>query len=222
MEIPQTINVTYKSTRNAFKASQFIDEIKSHPIFAVDFEVATKYTAAERQSMQDELDSSPSKMRRIQLESALAATALDHPSHCTLTHCTISTNDHESYVFILDNRSITNLVLNFLVTTPIKQVLHNASFDFKHIYYHTSKFPLDYEDTQILAKTLVNHVDTYKANTGLKDLAGKWYGSWAIDSGLFDLSQMYEPKVLHYAAIDSAATFKLWTELNTYISNSKE
>jgi hypothetical protein len=211
-----TIKVTYKSTRTAFQALQYLAEIKQFDTFAADFEVALKFTPSELDSMRAELDTDPPKRRRIQLEAALAANALSHPSYCTLTHCSIAVSDTQAYVFILDNRQITNLILNFLVTTPIKQVWHNASFDFRHIIYHTNTLPLDYEDTQIFAKTLVNHVEPSKAGTSLKDLCAKWYGSWAISSDNFDLSNMYDEHVLHYAAIDACATFKLWTELNSY------
>ena len=165
-ELLSTIKVSYRSTSNAYIASQYLAIIRQHSIFAADLEVATKYTQSERDTMQAELDSNPPKLRAIELRSALAATALDHPSHCTITHCSIAISDHESFVFILDNRSITNLVLNFLVTTPICQVWHNASYDFRHILHHTGTMPICYEDTQIFAKTLVNHVETYKAQTG--------------------------------------------------------
>ena len=216
------IKVTYKVARSAFKASQFLDEIKQADLFAADFEASVKYTPEQRQAMQAELDTNPSKLRAIQLRSALDATALDHPSHCTLTHLSIATNDHSAYVFILDNRQITNLVLEFLVTTPIKQVWHNASYDFKHLLYHTGRMPLNYEDTQIFAKCLVNHVDTYKANTGLKELCGSTYGAWSLSSDNFDLSHMYDETMLQYAAIDSAATFWLYNKLLDYVAKNKD
>lgn len=59
-----------------------------------------------------------------------------------------------------------------------------------------------------------------KANTGLKDLAGRWYGAWAISSDNFTLDQMYEEHVLEYAAIDACSCLKLWQELNSYVENT--
>ena len=35
-----TIQVSYKSTRNAFTASKYLNEIRQYPIFTADFEVA--------------------------------------------------------------------------------------------------------------------------------------------------------------------------------------
>lgn len=218
----ETINVTYKSTRNAFTASQYLDEIRQHPTFAADFEVSVKYTPEETAHFMARLeDDNVPKLEQIQLQSKLDATALGHPSHCRITHCSISVNDHESYVFIFDNTSITKLVLQFLITTPQKQVWHNASYDFRHLQYHTGQFPIDYEDSQILAKTLVNHVETYKAGTSLKDLMSHAYGGkWSLSSDSFDISNMYEPWFLHYCAIDSASTYKLYQDLRTYAKDN--
>lgn len=210
------IHVTYDVARTASRAEEFIKEISKHFLFAADFEVSVKYSplqVAEWKAQLEQLDLP--KLDRVAIQSKLSATALDHPSHCTLTHCSIATSNNHSYVFLLNNRSITNTVLNFLTTTPITQVWHNASYDFRHLYYHTGKFPLNYEDSQILAKTLINHVDTFKARTGLKDLQGHKYGDWAISVDSFTVNQMYDEKVLKYAAIDAAATYDLWQYLQS-------
>jgi ribonuclease D len=143
------------------------------------------------------------------------ATALDHPSHCTITHCSIATSDNQAYVFILDNTSITNYILNYLITTKQKQIWHNASYDFRFLQYFTGNLPYDYEDTQILAKCLINHVNTFKAKTGLKELAGHMYGSWAISKDNFSIEHMYEEHVLKYAAIDSCATYWVYNYMMT-------
>ena len=121
-----TIQVNYKHTRNAFMANKFLNEIQQHDLIACDLEISVKYSPAELQAFKDELATDPPKLRRIELESKLAATALDHASHCRITHCSIATNDHTAYVFIIDNQKLLDLVLNFLVTTTIKQVWHNA------------------------------------------------------------------------------------------------
>lgn len=160
------------------------------------------------------------KRRAIELKAKLSATALDHPSHTVITHCSIATSDNFAYVFILDNPQITNRVLNFLTTTKIKQVLHNASYDFRQIYFRVGKFPIDYEDTQIFAKTILNHVDVQQATTGLKELAGKWYGAWGISADNFSVAQMYEPHVLLYAATDACATLKLWYSINRHVESA--
>lgn len=216
-----SIKVNYKSTSNAYIAKQWLSKLPD--LFSADFEVAIKYTKSDLAHFQSILDDPTSdKLSRIAAKSKLEATALDHPSHCTLTHLSIAWSESDSFVLILDNPSITKVVLNFLTTTEKKQVWHNASYDFKQILYHTGKFPLNYEDTQILAKTLLNHVDVHKATTGLKELAGPQYGNWGIDESNFTLDQIHDPKLIHYAAIDSCATMWIWNRMQSYIKEHND
>lgn len=210
------LNVTYESTNNAYKAKQFIEKIKRYNIIAWDFETAIKYTKEDIEFAKNLIATGKlEKFERIQLESKINATALDHPSHCVITHCSIAISETESYVFILDNTSITKYILNYLVSTSQKQILHNASYDFRFLQYFTNKFPKDYEDTALLAKSLLNHVETYKANVKLKELAGHIYGAWGISADNFDIDHMYDSNVLLYAATDSCATLWLWNYMNT-------
>jgi hypothetical protein len=216
----QPIQVNYKSTTNVYIANKYLQEISQYDLFAADFEAAVRYTKEEIESFKAELENNPPKRRKIELESKLKATALDHPSHTVLTHCSIAISDNEAYVFILDNKKITNRVLNFLINTPIRQVWHNASYDFRQIQYRTGKFPILYEDTQIYAKTILNHVETWKANTGLKELAGHKYGAWGISVDNFTKEQMYEEHVLKYAATDACATYWLYNSINNYVKEN--
>lgn len=210
-----TIKVNYQSTNNAYRAKQFIDVIKKYPIISWDFETAIKYTQRELDEWKDLLeDESLSKLDKVNIRSRLSATALDHPSHCTITHCSIAISEDTSYVFILDNTQITKFILTFLITTSQKQVLHNASYDFRFLHYFTGNMPKDYEDTALLAKTLLNHVETFKAKVGLKELAGHMYGAWGISTENFDVAHMYDPHVLLYAATDACATMWLWNYIN--------
>lgn len=214
------IKVTYKSTSNVYTANQYLAEIAQHPTFSADFEVAVRYTPEMLTAFREELNSNPTRRRQIELNSMLSATALGHASHCTITHCSIATNDHEGYVFILDNSKITNRVLNYLVSTTQQQIWHNASFDFRHLYHHTGKMPLNYEDTQLLAKTILNHVEVHKAQTGLKQLAGHKYGAWGLSEDNFTLEHMYDERMLLYAATDACATYWLWESINRHIKEA--
>lgn len=206
-----SIQVSYKSTNSPYKANKFLAEIRTYTTLGCDLETASIYTEKQLEECEEVLKCDEySKVDKIKAQAILNSNALSHPSHVVLTHGVISVSETEGYVFILDNEKILKLFLNFIVETEQTQIWHNASFDFKHIYYHTNKFPKNYEDTQILAKTLLNHVDVFKAKTGLKELAGHWYGDWGISEDNFTIEQMYEPKVLKYAATDGCATLKLW------------
>jgi len=210
----ETIKVSYDSTNKAIVANRKLREIAKHSMIACDFEVAVKYS-------QDELDrfkeiTEDPKITYLGRKRALAklkATALDHASHCTITHLSIAWSDRDSYVFILDNPEITNRVLAFLTTTTQLQIWQNASYDFRHIIYRTGLVPKNYTDTAIYAKTLVNHVDIQKATVGLKELAGHVYGAWGISEDNFTIEQMYEEHMLKYAATDACATYWIFERL---------
>ena len=159
------------------------------------------------------------RLRLIELKAKLAATALDHPEHCVVTHCSMAVGENHGYVFIINSKQMLTRLFTFLVTTKAKQVLHNATFDFKYVYYYTQRFPINYEDTAVLAKCILNHVNTNLATVGLKELAGKWYGSWAVSPDNFDLSQQYDPKLLLYSATDACATWKLWHSIQEYLES---
>lgn len=220
METP--IKVNYQSTTKKYQANIFLQEIKKHDIIACDFEVAVRYSEEELDEARLNLDYTSSKREWQQLNSMINATALDHPSHTILTHCSIATSNDTGYVFILDNEQITKHILNFLVTTKQRQIWHNANFDFKHIYYYTNKFPLLYEDTQILSKTILNHADNQQSLTGLKHLVGHKYGAWGISEDNFTTKRMYDEHVLQYAATDACATYYLWNSIQTYIEKQNE
>lgn len=203
IDIAKPITIAHEATDDPIVAKQWLDSLDS--TFAADFEVATRYTDKERKLLEQE-DSVTSRQ-------ALRATALDHPYHCVITHFSFATSADTGKVIICSSSEIRDLVLDFLTETELTQVWHNASYDFKHIYFNTRKFPKVYEDTQILAKTLINNVDVFKAKTGLKELAGYKYGAWAVSSDYFTIDEMYNEDLLKYACIDAAATYWLWEEL---------
>lgn len=217
----QPIKVHYQSTSSAYTANQWLRSLPQ--LIACDFEAAVKYSANDLLFREALLEvEGPTRRQRITIQSQLDATALSHPVHVDLTHLQIAWSESEAYVFILDNKRIRDLVLNFLVTTTRRQVWHNATFDFKHIYFHTGKFPIEYEDSQILAKTILNHVETHKAKTGLKELAGARYGSWAVSPDMFTKDQMYDEDLLRYAATDACATFWLWNSIQKHIQGQTD
>ena len=223
MEIPRSIQVNYQSTTDANTAKQWLKTLPD--LIAVDFETAVRYTENEiEEAKRRMIDKSLPKKERIKNQAIAKATALGHPYHCTITHCNIAWSEKDAYVFIIDAKEIADVILNFLITTPIKQIWHNYGYDGRFMRYYADADPLDIEDTQILAKTLLNHVETFKAKTGLKDLMGAWYGDWGISSDNFTVAQQHDPKVIKYSAIDAAATFKLWQYLQEFIkeANSTE
>ena len=213
-----SIKVNYQKTETAYIAQQWLNSLPD--LFAADFEVAIKYTTQEIAEFKEQLKLSTNKAEQIRLQSIINADPLGLPQHCVITHLSVAWSESDSYVFVLTNEAITRVVLRFLTTTTKKQVWHNAGYDFRQLLYHSGKVPLNYEDTQILAKTLMNHVESYKADTGLKSLAGQWYGSWGISADNFTIEQIRDINNIKYAATDACATYKLWTELQLFIKES--
>lgn len=212
-----TTKVNYKSTSNPYIAMQLLRSLPS--VIACDFETASKYTDSDKLVMQAELDSIELKTspRALELAQRIRSDGLSHPSMVDITHLSVAWSDSDAIVIITDTPKLRSLVYNWLTTTDRLQIWHNASFDFRLIYHNTRKFPINYEDSQILAKTILNHVEVHKANTGLKHLQGWKYGSWGLSADHFNMSQMYDEEILQYAAIDAAATFSLWQELQSYL-----
>ena len=216
MQVTRSITVTYQSTSDAATAAKWLAELPD--LFAADFEAALKYSAetikeAKLLMVNEELP----KIERVKHQAIANASALGHPSHVTITHCSVAASESEGLVFIIDNQEIADVVLDFLTETEKKQIWHNYCYDGRLLRYYQRKDAKNVEDTQIFAKTLVNHVNILKARTSLKELAGSWYGDWAISADNFSIEQQHEPHVLHYAAIDACATFKLWGYLNEFV-----
>ena len=216
MKVEHSIEVDYKSTNDPIVAKEWLSGLPE--LFSADFETAVRYSnEVIKEAKEKMVDESLSKKERIAYQAIAKSSALGHPSHCTITHCSIAYSEKDAYVFIIDDQPIADVVLDFLVSTDRTQVWHNYAYDGRFLRYYTYKDVKNVEDTQIFAKTLVNHVEVFKAKTGLKDLAGHWYGDWGISADNFTVQQQYDENVLKYAAIDACATYKLWTYLNKFI-----
>lgn len=217
MEI-EPIKVQHEWTKDPEETSKWLNNIKG-PV-ACDFEVAVKYSKDDMQKMKDKYElikNDDSKFDEAKsLYSKIKATGLSHPYYCMITHFSFAESEDKGKVIVIDSKKTAQFVLRWLIETDVKQLWHNASFDFKHIEFHTGKFPKVYEDTQIASKCLMNHVEVYKANTGLKMLMGHHYGNWAVSADYFTIEEMYNEDLIKYAAIDACATFKLWKEIEKY------
>lgn len=221
MEVTHSIQINYQSTNDAKVAKQWLESLPE--LFAADLECAVRYPeeviADAKKKM---IDEGLPKKERIRYQAIAKATALGHPYHCTVTHCSVAWTDKDAYVFIIDNQDIVDVLLDFLLSTMRTQVWHNYCYDGRFLRYYGGSDAINVEDTQILAKTLVNHVETFKARTGLKDLAGQWYGDWAISADHFTVEQQYEEKVLRYAGTDACATYKLWGYLQQWVAEEND
>ena len=212
MELEYPIKVNYEWTDDYNTALVWLKQLPD--VFAADFEVASKYTKQSKELFKYRLDHRKltDEEYRLNLQ-ALMSDGLSYPSLTVVTHLSVGWSDKDSKVIVCKNASLRSLVFSFLTTTDKTQIWHNASFDFKHIYYHTGKTPKNYIDTQLLAKCILNDADSFKDRTGLKDLMAYAYGDWAISKENFTLEEMYDENMIRYAATDSPATFRLYQDI---------
>ena len=160
---------------------------------------------------------------------------LSLPQFNHLTMVTLGWNLTKSIVIVFKDKQITDYVLNWLVTTSCRQVYHNATFDVRHIHYHTGKLPNNIEDSQLLAAVYRNHVDSDQRKSGLKELAQYPYLDWATDKSSFELyvdssdynnpnmhyygsnptPYMYNLPLIYYCSIDACATKFVWDKFAT-------
>jgi len=217
------LKVTYEVVGTAYAVSKLLNSLPD--TVALDFEAASIFTDLQRKAMEEELevlDKVLHPKRYRELRSKVASSALTHPKYVQITHLAIGLSETEAAVVVFTSPQIEKIVMKWLTTTTRLQIWHNLSYDGRLIHHRTGLLPINYEDTQILAKTIVNHVEIYKAKTGLKDLAGAKYGDWGISTDNFVMTNLWEEKVLEYAATDGCATFWVYNSVKRHIAEMKE
>lgn len=210
-------DLIWNYTNDFDTAAEWLNNLPADQPIACDFETASMWTKAQRKDFESKAKYA-TKWVSVKLKQKSATSGLSHPALTHLTHFSCAVSRTEAFVIILDTDEMRQALLEWLVEDTHMQIWHNLSFDGRHIMYHTGKLPQHYEDSQILAKTLLNHVNTYIARTGLKELMGWEYGSWAISDEVdFELDNMYDERMLKYACIDAMATFGLWEDIQTQL-----
>lgn len=205
MELNKYTIIKYYYTEGINSTITLLNSIDKPTAF--DFETASKYNKAERTLALDNLTNNNDN---IELYKQAYITGLSYPSETVLTHLGFSNNEQLGYVIILNNDKVKNTVLDFLVNTDILQIWHNAVFDFRHIYYHTNKFPKHYIDTRLFIKTKKNNVNHFLGTTSLKLLMRKHYGEWEKERTEFEIENIYDERLINYTATDVCATYKLY------------
>lgn len=151
------------------------------------------------------------------------ASGLSHPSIVRTTHVILGLSTDESVVFVIDDK-LEQFLFDWLVNTDLKIIIHNATFDLKMVHHRTGKFPKDFEDTQQLAKSIINDCNNYHSRTGLKLLVGKYFPpKWAMKEDTdYEVANLKDEDFLLYCAIDGAATLLLYRLLKDTINEKEE
>ena len=211
------IKVNYTVFSTTWHINKTLVNLTDIPIMAFDIETKGVYTKAQREEATKLLDADLSAEHHKLVASVASVSGLSFPSLVQTSHFVFGFSRDSSLILITSNAYEEMLVWNWLKNYQGKLLIHNTLFDLKVMYHRVGCFPNNYEDTQLLAKSLINHCDNWKAKVDLKTLMGSFYApSWT----LFDEYEPYDPrdlKFLEYASIDGAATFKLWEDLQIHI-----
>ena len=214
------IKVKYTVFSTLYKIRKELKRLAKLPVMSLDFEVQSIYSLEERaeakcliKEKQDTM--SPEDIRLSKL--VANSSGLSHPAITKVTHVIFGISEDESVVFIVNGPKTQRYILDWIVQHQGKLLIHNSLFDLKIVYYHTGLYPKDPEDTQLLARTFLNHVEDWKAKSGLKHLMGSHYDpKWQLVDN-YDIIDYHDESFLVYCSIDGAATVKLWNDLQEFI-----
>jgi hypothetical protein len=213
-----TLKVNYEVHANRWHIAKALEELMQRDILSFDTETAGVYTKAERKEatayLKQENLPVTSKGLALQVE---ANCGLSFPSLVTVTHFVFGINDHKSVIIVCDNPQLELFIWRWIAAYTGKLIIHNALFDLKIMYHRIKKYPQNYEDSQLLAKCLTNNVEVYKARVGLKDLMGTYYDPMWVLVDEYEPEDLKNPKFIMYAAIDGAATMKLWYDIQDHL-----
>lgn len=211
------INLDFSVYATDFHINKALQRLSFTPVLSFDTETAGVYSKEERKEAEQLLKGDLTVEERQLALLVSANSGLSFPSLVNVTHFIFGTSESHSVILICDNPKTEYRIWKWVADYNGLLLIHNTLFDLKLMYNRIGKFPKNYEDTALLAKVLINNSDTWKSKVGLKELMADDYDpSWTfIDE--YEPKNLKDPKFLKYAAIDGAATFKLWTDMQDTI-----
>ncbi len=216
------IKVTYDAHATSYTIRKALLKLAEHKILSFDTETQSIYSLEERAEAKSLLKNDQQDMSRpdIKLSKMVAkSSGLSYPEIVKVTHFIFGVSKKHSVILIAHDLKTELLIMNWVVDYEGKLIVHNFGFDGKLIYNRTGRFPKDMEDTQLLAKCLINNCDIWKAKTGLKELMGDSYNPRWTMIDTYDVQDYKEETFLRYCAIDGASTFHLWEDLQEHLKD---
>lgn len=217
------IKVSYKVVSTKWHIEKMLSELSHKEILSLDTETRGLYSKKERKEATEYLkrENIPVNQKRIALQIE-ANSGLSFPSLIAVTHFVFGLSEDESVILICTNPSLEIYIWNWIAEYNGLLLIHNTLYDLKIMYHRIRKLPKNYEDTQLLAKCLTNHVNVWKCKVGLKDLMGSYYDpSWSLLDD-YEPDNLKDPKFLQYGSIDGAAVIKLWNDIQEHMGKSDE
>ena len=214
------IKVTYELAASSWAINQALVELTDIELMSFDVETMGLYDQAQRKEATKLLEEDMS-LEHHKLASIVSNNSgLSFPSLTRTTHFIFGLSRDHSVVIVADNMHKEMQIWNWLRHYRGCLLIHNTLFDLKIMYHRTGCLPHHFEDTALLAKTLLNDADNWKSKVGLKELMGSHYPiAWAMFDQ-YEPENLKSPKFLEYAAIDGAATYYLYILLREEIDNA--
>lgn len=206
-----TIKVDYQVSASSYGIAKKLKQLSNTPKLSFDTETSGLYNKQEREYAKSLLKNTEKLTKEQLAECRMVAKndGLSFPSQVRTTHFIFGLSKSQSEILIPSNYRDELVIWEWLKTCESKIFIHNALFDLKIMINRVGALPPDFEDTSLLAKTYLNHVDVWKAKTGLKELMGAYYDpTWVLMKN-YEPDNPKEPRFLRYAAIDGAATYYL-------------
>ena len=214
------ITVEYDVYSSAWHTRNALKSLKDIPLMSFDIETKGVYSKAERKVASKLLETEISPSERKLASLVANNSGLSFPSLVTVTHFVFGISETKSIILIPDSINEEMYIWNWLVNFRGMLVIHNTLFDLKVMYHRTKSYPQSYEDTALMAKALTNNSATWKSKIGLKELMGSHFDpKWTfIDE--YEPEDLRKVTFLRYAAIDGAATYKLYQMLMEEFANA--
>lgn len=213
------IEVKYTVYSTMYTAMKALESLPN--LISFDLEVQSIYTPEERAEAKELLKCCTEDMHGedIRLTKLVRnSSGLSHPKITKVTHFIFGISREESIIVICDDHRLELAIMNWVVNYKGKLITHNSLYDLKIVHQRTGKFPEDFEDTQLLAKCLINDTQDWQSKTGLKHIMSSYYDPrWQLFED-YDSTDYRNEAMLNYAAIDGAATYYLWEILQEQIN----
>ena len=220
-----TIKVEYEVYSTLYAIKKALERVEAfNETISFDIETRSIYTKTQRQLAKIYLKEDDLPIEKVnEYTRILHSSGLSHPSVVQTTHIILGLDVNRSIIFVVDEK-LERYIFNWLVRTNLKVLIHNANFDLKMVYYRTGMYPKNYEDTQQLAKSLINDCNNYHSRTGLKLLVGSYYPpKWSMKEETdYEVKDYKDKDFLLYCAIDGAGTMLLYNILQKTIKGEDD
>lgn len=224
MAFNDIIQVNYKVYTSSFSIRKNLPKLlNSLTVASFDVETRSIYPKEIREEARNYLkNADPSDYWYKQARLVANSNGLSYPSIVKTTHFVIGESKELSHVFITDDEATELFIWKAVAECKTKLLVHNALFDLKIMHQRTGKLPVNFVDTALSVKCLINHVNIWKAKTGLKELMGGYYNpNWSLLADDYEPEDLKNKDFIEYVAIDGCACFYLYELINEEMAKIK-